>query len=120
LTTSENLANFLKYIDTVKFDYESHYRNVGEKDKAFNDYRHALELEGPLYRERARMATKLQASLIDRRKSKDAVEIMEPLYIFIENEENKRFVHKLQNVLGDMRRREEKMSKRVYHKRVQE
>lgn len=116
---SDSLADFLNFIDLSKNDYYYHFENVKQKDHEHQDHIHLLELGKLGHHEKARLATKIEQSRIERRKSKDAVEVLEPLVTYLEDEANKKAMNRLRQVLGDMRKREERQENRVYHKRCE-
>ena len=82
------------------------------------DYLHKLELENLTYGERAKVATKLAQCRKLRRESKDTVEILEPFILFLENDKGKRLSGLLSEVLGKVRKLEERMEGRTYRYRV--
>lgn len=69
-------------------EYKDSYNKVGNYDKELQDMIHQLELTNMEYKERAKLATKMQESRIDRRKYKNIVDEINSLYSFITN--NKR------------------------------
>ncbi len=84
------------------------------------DYLHKLELEGPKYKDRAKIATALQQTRVRRRLHKDMAETLRPLASFIESEKGKMLLNLLRETLGQTRKVEEKMENRVYIPRVLE
>lgn len=115
---SEKLSDIVRYFDSIKSEYESNLQNIAVKDAEHQDFIHSLELDDLKYKERAKIATQIQQSRKDRRISKDIVDVLEPLYSFIESDSGKRSMNQLKNILGNMRKREEKQLTRVYHKRI--
>lgn len=87
-------------------------------DKLTQDYLHALELNGLDYKERARVATQLAATRKLRRASKDTVEVLEPLMVFLDSDKGKNMMNLMRETLGKTRKVEEKMSNRTYRNRV--
>ena len=74
-----------KLINSVVNEYEDSYNRVGNYDKELQDMLHQLELTNMKYKERAKLATKLQESRINRRKYKDITDEINSLYNFITN-----------------------------------
>ena len=115
---SASISGFLDIIRTATADYRWNKEEVGRLDKLTQDYLHKLELENLTYGERAKVATKLAQCRKLRRESKDTVEILEPFILFLENDKGKRLSGLLSEVLGKVRKLEERMEGRTYRYRV--
>jgi len=115
---SEQISVFLKFIDSINAEYDRNFQIVGLKDKEGQDDFHNLELGELKYKERAKLATKIQNDRIERRKAKDACAVLEPLCEFLKDESHKRTLNKLRNTLGDIRKIEDRLENRTYNKRA--
>ncbi|CCY68993.1 putative uncharacterized protein [Clostridium sp. CAG:678] len=82
------------------------------------DYLHELELSNLNYAEREKIATKLRNVRRERRKAKDYIEICEPLEEFIHNGNNQKFIGKLKEVLGQVRKLEKSHRNRIYINKI--
>lgn len=117
---SISLSNFLKFLNEIYSDYEWNKNEVNCLDKLTQDYLHKLELEQLSYGERAKVATKLTKCRQLRRKSKDTVEILEPLIDFLNSDKGKNMINLLKETLGKTRKVEERMECRTYRYKVLE
>ena len=71
-----------------------------------------MEIDPVKYKERARLATKLQAVRRQRRTAKDMTEITKIIAIWAKD--NKSIIGSLQRLLGDIRKAEKKQQNRTY------
>lgn len=117
---SRVISGFLAMMDNAVKDYEWNYAEVNRMDKLTQDYLHSLELNSLTYQERAKVATALKRCRQARRASKDTVEILAPLVEFLGTEKGKKLMDLTREVLGQTRRVEEKMERRIYIPRVLE
>lgn len=115
---SKFISNFCDLVASSKADYTWNKEEVNRLDKLTQDYLHALELNGLDYKERARVATQLAATRKLRRASKDTVEVLEPLMVFLDSDKGKNMMNLMRETLGKTRKVEEKMSNRTYRNRV--
>lgn len=115
---SKFISEFCDLIASSKADYTWNREEVNRLDKLTQDYLHALELNGLDYKERARVATQLAATRKLRRASKDTVEVLEPLIVFLDSDKGKNMMNLMKETLGKTRKVEEKMSNRTYRNRV--
>lgn len=114
--TSEQLTNILKDLKQVKNDYQYSYDKVGEMDLLTQDYLHMLEIVPLSGNERSKIATQLKNTRLERRKHKDNVELLKPLVDCLEK--HNRTIKDLEQVLGQMRKIEEKQKNRIYTPRI--
>ena len=82
------------------------------------DYLHSLELDGLNCSERSKLATKLAANRKDRRYYKDRVEELEPIVTFFADQQNKKMLDRLQQVLGQVRKQENYHKDRTYTPKI--
>lgn len=115
---SEQLTEFLSFIREA----QSHYKFCGEEmhtqETLTQDYLHKLELDDLNCAERSKIATKLAINRKDRRYYKDRVEELEPIVNFFADQQNKKVLDGLMQVLGQVRKQEGYHKDRVYIPRV--
>ena len=100
-----------KNIDTLECD-------IAEYENRTQDILHMLEFEDLSYHERARLATELVEVRKNRRKSKDAYEVIQPLCQWVVT--YKPQIHELERVLGKIREIENKHKNRIYVMRTED
>ena len=83
-----------------------------ECDEATQDILHNMEIDPVKYKERARLATKLQSVRRQRRTAKDMTETTKIISIWVKD--NKSIIGSLQRLLGDIRKAEKKQQNRTY------
>ena len=115
---SEMLYAFLSTLDSIDRLYNNKLEKLRECDLMTQDYLHGLELTDFNYAERAKIATKLRNVRRKRRKAKDYIEICEPLEEFIHNSNNQKFISKLKEVLGQVRKLEKSHQNRIYINKI--
>ena len=115
---SHSLSEVLKMMDTASKDYDYNYNAVNQMEKLTQDYLHALELDNLKYKERAKVATRLEQCRKARRHHKDMVELLEPLIIQLDSDYGKKFINLLKDALGKTRKIEEKKQCRMYFQKV--
>lgn len=115
---SAELAIFLNYIRAVPTQYKLAKEEYDKQEALTQDYLHSLELDTLTYKQRCKIATKLTKNRKNRRKAKDNLEVLTPLYNYITDPVNKRVFDKLTDVLGDTRKVEKYHSNRHYVPRV--
>ena len=115
---SEILYAFLSTLDSIDRLYNNNLEKLRERDLMTQDYLHGLELTDFNYAERAKIATKLRNVRRKRRKAKDYIEICEPLEEFIHNSNNQKFISKLKEVLGQVRKLEKSHQNRIYINKI--
>lgn len=117
-TVSDVISDFCRTIDRAVKDYTQNYDEVSRMEKLTQDYLHKLELGNLNYKERAKVATQLAKCRKARRDCKDTVEILEPLVDFLNIGNGRNLVNLMREVLGRMRKAEERMKTRTYRPRV--
>lgn len=116
---SEHIEQFLNFLTEAENAYHLALKQKEEQEKLESDYIHTLELEDLNYRERSKLATQLRNCLRERRKSKDVVELLEPIVLFKREDSNKKTLGKLTQLLGEIRKIERYHENRHYNKKVQ-
>lgn len=118
MKNSEVVDNFL----TLLREAETHCAFVSGLLKQTNDETqdilHYLELENPNYKERAKCATKLQKVRQQRREYKDELEEFTDIAEFVK--ENQQIIHRLEQLLGKIRKVEKYHAERHYIPRCKE
>lgn len=115
---SRHLEDFLNFLDQCAREYRYASDNMATEDKRLQDLLHELEFAVDKA-ERNRVATSLQRSRRERRRSKDKVKLYERIVKFTEDQNNRRTINLLRQLLGQQRKEEEYLrSNRTYKKRV--
>lgn len=117
---SNCVSDFCRMVEGARTDYEWNREEVNRLDKLTQDYLHQLELEGLDYSERAKVATRLSRCRQLRRVSKDTVEVLEPLILFLDSEKGRDMMNLMRETLGKIRKVEERMKTRAYRYKVLE
>lgn len=115
---SEYISEFLNFMAEAQIQYRICDEEVNNQDKLTQDYLHKLELGDLKCDERSKVATKLAINRQDRRYYKDRVEEFKPIVEFFNDQQNKRVLEKLKQVLGETRRWESYHKDRKYKPRV--
>lgn len=116
---SEQLTDFLNFIDACISRYIYAFDNVGQEDKRLQDLLHEIEFASNKA-ERNKAATKLQHSRRIRRENKDEAKLYEKIAKFFEEKENRNALNRLRQLLGQQRKEEEYLSStRTYNPRVE-
>lgn len=109
---SDKIADFLSYIEEQCQMYDIARDMLKECDEATQDILHKMEIDPVKYKERARLATKLQSIRRQRRTAKDITETTKIISIWVKD--NKSIIGSLQRLLGDIRKAEKKQQNRTY------
>ena len=115
---SEYISEFLNFVADAQSKYKFYFDEVNNQDKITQDLLHSLELDGLKRDERSKLATKLMINRKDRRYYKDIVEELEPIVQFFDDQQNKKVLDKLKQVLGACRCVEGYHTDRTYVPRV--
>lgn len=115
---SKHLEDFLNFLDQCAREYQYAFDNMSKEDKRLQDLLHEIEFAADKA-ERNRTATSLQRSRKERRKHKDTAKLYELIIKFSEDQNNRRTINQLRQLLGRQRKEEEYLqSNRTYKKRV--
>lgn len=117
---SNCISDFCRMVEGARADYEWNREEVNRLDKLTQDYLHQLELDGLDYNQRAKVATQLARCRQLRRVSKDTVEVLEPLIVFLDSEKGHGMMSFMREVLGKTRKVEERKKTRTYRYKVLE
>ena len=115
---SEHISDFLNFISKTRASYNLYSQELKTQEQLTQDYLHSLELDGLKCEERSKVATKLAINRKDRRYFKDRVEEYQPIIDFIADPQNKKFIDKLTQVLGEVRKQERYHQNRTYYPRI--
>ena len=107
---SEYIEQFLNFLADAERVYDLALKEKEEQEKLESDY---------IHRERSKLATQLRNCLRERRKSKDIVEVLEPIVLFKKDDINKKTLGKMTQLLGEVRKIERYHENRHYNKKVQ-
>ena len=118
MKASEEIKGFLDFIRGCEVRYKMALEVMETENKRTQDFLHAIEFE-PHAEERSKIATRMRASRITRRESKDTIEELEPLIEFLNIPANKKAVDQLTQILGKVRKAEKYHENRTYHPRVE-
>lgn len=117
---SDELQEFINYIDLCRQEYEQAHEAVGKEDKRLQDLLHELEF-AESRDARNKVATKFQRSRRERRRQKDEVMRRQLLVDFFAEPQNKKVLNNLRQLVGKQRKQEEYLDgKREYYPRVKE
>lgn len=116
--TSIILEEYLDFCKQIVSDYKFHESEQRKQEDLQQDLLHKAELEKLTQGEKAKLTTALSKCRRERRKHKDACEELEPIYKWLNDEKNKRYVNSLKEVLGQMRTAERKHTNRHYNNRI--
>ena len=114
--SSKNLEHFLNYVREIIVNYN--YHNGALNVERSQDLLHELEL-GPS-KNKDRVATKLRKSRKERRVHKDFIEINTSIYDFFVSSEGKAVMHRLEEILGCIRKQEKYTQNRIYIPRIKD
>ena len=109
---SDKIADFLSYMEEQCQMYDIARDMLKECDEATQDILHKMEIDPVKYKERARLATKLQSIRRQRRTAKDMTETTKIISIWVKD--NKSIIGSLQRLLGDVRKAEKKQQNITY------
>ncbi|MBC8528251.1 hypothetical protein H8699_02200 [Christensenellaceae bacterium NSJ-44] len=113
---SQKLADVLDYLRSCKSTMRIAIDEQHEQEALTQDIEHKLELEKLTYHETAKLGLMLRDARQKRRRAKDLAEILEPLVLWIE--ENETSIKALERTLGKMRTKEKNHNLRRYAPRV--
>lgn len=115
---SEYISEFLNFVAEAQVQYRLCFEEEDKQEKLTQDYLHSLELDDLKCNERSKIATKLAINRKDRRYFKDRVEEFEPIVKFFEDQQNKKMLDRLKEVLGQVRKQENYHKYRTYIPKV--
>lgn len=111
---SSVIEGFINTVEEAQRDYDWNYEEVNRLNLLQQDLLHMLELSDLKYSGRGKVATQLRNCRIDRRASKDTVEMLEPFLEQINSDKGVQMMRFLKELLGQTRNIEKNMGVRVY------
>lgn len=111
---SSVIEGFINTVEEAQRDYDWNYEEVNRLNLLQQDLLHMLELSDLKYSGRGKVATQLRNCRIDRRASKDTVEMLEPFLEQINSDKGVQMMKFLKELLGQTRTLEKNMGVRVY------
>ena len=111
---SSVIEGFINTVEEAQRDYDWNYEEVNRLNLLQQDLLHMLELSDLKYSGRGKVATQLRNCRIDRRASKDTVEMLEPFLEQINSDKGIQMMRFLKELLGQTRNIEKNMGVRVY------
>ena len=111
---SSVIEGFINTVEEAQRDYDWNYEEVNRLNLLQQDLLHMLELSDLKYSGRGKVATQLRNCRIDRRASKDTVEMLEPFLEQINSDKGIQMMRFLKELLGQTRNLEKNMGVRVY------
>lgn len=111
---SSVIEGFINTVEEAQRDYDWNYEEVNRLNLLQQDLLHMLELSDLKYSGRGKVATQLRNCRIDRRASKDTVEMLEPFLEQINSDKGVQMMKFLKELLGQTRNLEKNMGVRVY------
>lgn len=112
---AEEIEVFLNFIDACSREYTYVQDMMKEEDNRLQDLLHEMEFAADRA-ERNRVATKLQASRRVRRTNKDIMQKNELLVEFFKDQQNRRTLNLLRQLLGRKRKVEEYLQSERHYK----
>lgn len=111
---SSVIEGFINTVEEAQRDYDWNYEEVNRLNLLQQDLLHMLELSDLKYSGRGKVATQLRNCRINRRASKDTVEMLEPFLEQINSDKGVQMMRFLKELLGQTRNLEKNMGVRVY------
>lgn len=115
---AEIIANFLDLLDSAQMDYDVNVEAMHKEDMRTQDYLHQLEFVGLKYHEKSKIAANLAETRRERRRYKDAVQVLQPIADFVADPKNVSFINRMKQLLGQVRKVETLHNNRIYMPRV--
>ncbi len=115
---SEYLAEFLDFIDDARSHYKFCEEEMHNQEALTQDYLHKLEIDDLNCAERSKIATKLAVNRKERRYYKDRVGELGPIVEFFADQQHKKTLDCLKQVLGAVRKEERWRQYRTYTPKI--
>ena len=116
---SEKIKQFTDFLSEALSLYDIALDGMHKEEKRLQDFLHAIEFEA-YAKERSKICTKLHKSRMERRRYKDIVEELEEVVRFCSDQQNKKVLDQLTQLLGRVRKIEKYHRERQYIPRVKE
>ena len=115
---SEQLSDFLKFIRDCNTDKKLYTEYVETEDKKTQDILHKIELNTLKRDEKTKIVTKLQDIRRTRREFKDRIEVIDDICKYFEDPAHISMIRDLEQILGKIRKIEERQGNKIYVPRV--
>ena len=115
---SEEISRFVKFLEEARREYDRCEEERNRQEQLKLDYLHLLELRCSSYRDRAKISTLLRQCLVERRKCKDTMAVLEPLVQFLGTDRGKLVMNQLPQLVGAMRKEEKRIANQTYAPRA--
>ena len=115
---SEYLTEFLNFIKDAQSHCKFCEEEMHNQEALTQDYLHKLELDELNCAERSKIATKLAINRKDRRYYKDRVEELKPIVDFFTDQQHKKTLDLLTQLVGQVRKQEGYHKYRTYIPRI--
>lgn len=117
--SSKDVESIIHVFNEALFQFNMAESELEYCDKKTQDILHELELVHHTYHETARLSIELSDIRKRRRAAKEAIDLLKPLVLWKEEEsQGNKALSKLSNILGTMRKTEEKQKNAVYYYRA--
>ncbi len=110
---SENISDFLEFINAAKTDHRISCDLVKENEEALADLAHRFELYDDIYNDTAKLAKAYRKVRRERRRAKDKMIITKPITDWAEKNSN--CLKSLNQLLGEVRKTERSLLNRHYN-----
>lgn len=111
---SENIAAFLDFLRDAQSRYNIARDELNQANNETQDILHQLELFENSYHKIAALGKKLRAVRRRRRTAKDTVEVLEPIIVWANRQDNRELLKRLEWLLGEVRKIEKSKENRMY------
>lgn len=111
---SENIAAFLDFLWDAQSRYNIARDELNQANNETQDILHQLELFENSYHKIAALGKKLRAVRRRRRTAKDTVEVLEPIIVWANRQDNRELLKRLEQLLGEVRKIEKSKENRMY------
>ena len=120
---SNKIEIIIQILEQCKSDFDWYEARRLDAEREENNVRHDMEGTGsgsgvlPKSKERARLATKWQQTLITRRVAKNQITVNQPLWDYLSSDAGKALVKSLPHILGKTRQAEKAIKNKAYARR---
>ena len=115
---SEKLSDFLKFVRDCKTELKLYSEYVDTEDKKTQDILHKIELNTLKRDEKTKIVTKLAEVRRTRREFKDRIEAIDDICKYFEDPAHLSMIRDLEQILGKVRKIEERQGNKIYVPRV--
>ncbi len=113
--SSAKIKRFLDFIEQSRRDYEFSSGLLVQYEKETQDILHFIELNSLKCDAVIDLALKLKTIRQERRKAKNTLQHLQPVIEFLNTNQSRDLIYKLQAILGDVRKAEKHTSTATYN-----